>query len=290
MLKHGDLSQIGLSNGSKAVSFYIENNLHYGNCIFIINTENYSYNIYSIKFDQWLFNGMQTNIFDERLANSYARMLFFNENLLIISLKKYLFFYDLTIITQPRLFGVYELVRSRSVSKGYQQHGFVCIEKQDRFLRLLLFGGIGNVAFAQTFTQILVNFKDVIGSINMKQFKNFNKIDISERGLSSNKFNLTNINNENELNILKHNISNCGYTTVLNDNNERLLIVIGGQGPNIRSIVVYNCQTKELFVKDNILPVDCSLYPATIRHSDHIHVVSQTTHFLVNLNALLCFL
>ena len=70
--------------------------------------------------------------------------------------------------------------------------------------------------------------------------------------------------------------------------NERIIIIVGSSVPSVdESIILFNCNTNEWIVKENILPFECEFGPSIIVHNDHIHVMSKQDHFSIYLRILL---
>ena len=119
VLKKNNYRHINIKQGSHTLSFLIENNNKYGNCIVIISACDYydnggdtGYNVYSVDKDEWL---LAKNLDAKKLLNESqfdtdgARALLFDQNVLVISHYAKLYFVDLSNLVKPKLIGTYDL-------------------------------------------------------------------------------------------------------------------------------------------------------------------------------------
>ena len=158
---------IYMSRGLK--SFLIKNDPIYDDCIFIINFApncgDIGYNLYSFKEEKWLFKKNQNQIFHD-LKLPYAQMLLFNNNLLIVSLAKHLYFYNLNDLKKPFLIKKYKI---KTEDKLYLCHQMMCIEKTIDKIEIILFGGNSFLFIDKSFLQITVCLGDNFDINNINQ-------------------------------------------------------------------------------------------------------------------------
>ena len=83
-LKNNTLNNVGISRPDCCLTYFIENDNKYGNCLIVIKNTDIGYNIYSIDKDEWLLenkNKLFANVFKNRFdAGTGARGLLFNQS------------------------------------------------------------------------------------------------------------------------------------------------------------------------------------------------------------------
>ena len=148
-------------------------------------------------------------------------------------------FYDLTDLSKPRLIGIDD----KTHTGGHNYHGMICkfINKDKTGgniidIELLLFGG-----YRKEFIELLIHF-----NFDSKLNSNYELSDINELNFN-NKIKIK--QNKIEINPKYYISTMIGYNTIINSKNERILLIIGGQSYNGKSILLYNCHTNQLFEK-----------------------------------------
>lgn len=86
VVKHNDLQHVNIKKGSNILSFLIENDRKYGDCIGVINSDmltgSVGYNLYCIDSDKWLFsrNYDSLSMFSNKINTENARALMFDQS------------------------------------------------------------------------------------------------------------------------------------------------------------------------------------------------------------------
>ena len=121
-------------------------------------------------------------------------------------------------------------------------HGMSCISncKLRKNITILLFGNMYNInqPSNKSFTKLSINYNCNLSNKNNKWIDNCNII-------------------ENKIQIkCDQNIFSCnnywfGYNSVINEKNERIIIIIGGRNYS-KDISLFNCVTNELIIKKNV--------------------------------------
>ena len=92
-----------------------------------------------------------------------------------------------------------------------------------------------------------------------------------------------------ELFLIKSQTINLfSVNTIINSKYQRIIIMVGGWNDRANSqsnsIILYNCMNHELYIFESVLPLNCSMLPSTLVHNDHLHILQQYRHIIVNLN------
>ena len=163
----------------------------------------------------------------------------------------------------------------------YQRHGMICVSKTFDTIELLLFGtcNSGPIPFYDTFIKIKININIVRNEMNINEADINEYFNITQEKIEVKCKNANRFNKENGW---------FAYNTIVNHKKERVIIVFGADlNEYSKSIILFNCNTNELLIKNyENLYFDWHT-PSTIIHNDHIHVISTDNHLLINLRKLL---
>ena len=269
-----NLAEIGCRYGFNVISFITTKS----NKLVVIQPFNGIYNVYDLETRKWLLHtntndnsnnssgiqGIQgikgfihkLNIFN--FQDIGQRYLFINDNLLIISFKRELHFYDLTNISKPKeiqKFAIKSVIPNQK-NIGYINHGMCLISFRENtaiankqktyFISVLLFGGKGNAPFESTFIRldITVVIQDTDTDTDRGRKMVINKI-LESKIHKMDLFHLS-----KNLLQLYHFSCHC----VENKKNERIVLIIGGFCDNSYetgdSIFLYNVD-KNIIVEKN---------------------------------------
>ena len=133
----------------------------------------------------------------------------------------------------------------------------ICTKKTKENIKILLFGSSSctDNAFLSSFCEISISFVDVnnfnindLYCINFNNFDSIINIDVKSLNIEL---------KPTAKNIIKQYdvIYQFGFQSILNDKNERIIIIIGGLGGAsiyTKSLMLYNCVTKRLDIKQNV--------------------------------------
>ena len=170
-----------------------------------------------------------------------------NIDLLITTYEDALLLYDLSDLSKPRLIGKKQIIDKKYNCKTYAYHCMICLLKNKNNIKILLFGR--GYTYSTNFTK---NIGDTFKEIEIIYNENINNIN------HINKFNIKIKSVENILipnSNYKSNWFRFGYNTIVNSKNERIIIMVGGEGNspnNGKAIGLYNCVTNEMFIKENV--------------------------------------
>ena len=241
-----NLQCIGLGNAHSVHSYLIQNNKY-----LVVFKRALCYNVYDMENDKWLINlgakKLTANI------SSDARSVMINDNLIIISNYKHLYFYFIgdDHITNPILIGQRRL-KARNV--GYLRHGMCIIDfiedkkslndYTSRFkFKIILFGG------RDAHNGVLSSFLylDVWLPYSFKH-KSYLMDDlfINEQLISKRQIKLKNTEK-----IQEYEWSGFGLEVTHNSKNHPVIVIIGGYQMG-KDIHLFNCVTHELAIKRKV--------------------------------------
>ena len=239
------------------------------------------YNVYDFNSKQWLLkkrrtrksenskNSKTNKSFDHRLDIFHLKgigykSLFIDDNILIISHKNKLYFYNLDDILNPRKFCEYKIVNKipNQKNNGYVHHGMCLIDyqfiKNERenicnvFLTVLLFGGQDNVPFESTFTKF-----DIIIAVNSNSNSN-NNSNSNKKMCVASKIKEEKIIDMNLFEVKQNMLDLCYFAChcVRNKDNEIVIVIIGGISDSVYdtgdSIFLYNVNQNTMIAKEGV--------------------------------------
>ena len=267
-----DTSDIGMNKGEYVRSLLIKNDTKYGKCIIVI-VFTARYNVYLMNENKWLFgneNKEMAGLYEMGWMGSF-RTLFFDNHLLIISRKEWLFFYDLTNFDKEM-----KLIKKYDIGDEYQYHGMECIEKNKNNIKIVLIGGYDSGPFFQSFLQCDINIAAT--RENSKNSTNGYEITIEQKQLE---LNLDNVKNELDCDTFTN--FQMQTLNMLNMKNERIIAIIGGINDS-QSLMLFNYDKMSVTRYKDILPRwNFTWACSACIHKNHCHVIIHKGHLLMDL-------
>ena len=213
----------------------------------------YWYNVYDMINDQWLIEPPANEKTLKKSDNNFMQSVLINDKIIITSKARELHFYCIAneYIENPLLIHTYNFKTQdvKYICHGMEIIDFVKLKSDEKLkksekykFKLILFAGMKNYDILSSFLIL-----DIVLSYISNKFKfKLIKVCIDENLVDKKCIKLKNIKELKTTHILRF-----GYQKILNDKNETVLIMIGGDGTGT-SIHLFNCNTKEFTCKDNV--------------------------------------
>ena len=242
-----DLVDIGCKYGLNVISLITSDSSK----LITIRPYNGIYNVYSFGLKSWMIND-DTQVYNKsqifNLGCIGQRYLFINDDILIISYKKQLHFYNMSNVLEPQLIQIHTITSKipGNSKDGYINHGICMINYQfskdckELFSSIIVFGGYGHIPFESSFIQFDIVFDYCLNSNNCNEM-NINAQIIENKIYQVNLFQVSK-------NILQlyHFACHC----VNNDKNEKIIMIIGGLNEGSyesgNCVFLYNVSTSTL--------------------------------------------
>ena len=249
--KFANLNSIQLSSAQHLHSYLVGKNKY---LVVFKNAITTRYNVYDVKNDKWLLTKKK-----KRFQRPGMRNVLINDEIIIESAYNRLNFSYIgnDHITDPIKMHTY-ILKTKNVFYCY--HGmciidFIIIEQEQSYktykLKIVLFGGSENKNY-DFFSSFL--YLDIILS-----YKGITLINLSidEILIDKNEIKLINMNEKTENQKIW---CRFGFECILNDKNEALIVIIGGNKSISRNIHWFNCSTYQLTQHEQVsLLIICNL-------------------------------
>ena len=271
-LKNANIKRIKLKTARYSHSYITQNNKY-----IIVFRNDVGYNIFDISQDKWLkIEGNCKTVIGHYITDYHSRSIFINDELLIFSFKNNIFIFRLSFnnigLTVVKLVAKYY----SNKMTNYNHHGFCCVEWNIREnvildekdvktwtlydLKLLLFGG-DSIPFGKSIVQLNISLE--IPFVNSNQLRNDHiafgdkecNIKVIERHIIKDDMKYSDNGSKYLYNgSLKHaKLCNFGYECAKNDNNESVVIIIGGNKIYNTGLILYNVNQQEISINLAVL-------------------------------------
>ena len=238
-----DLIDIGCRYGLNVISLMTSDSSK----LILIKPYNGVYNVYNFSFKTWMINqGKKIKLKIFNLGGMGQRYIFINDDILVISHKKQLHFYNISNVLEPKLMKNYTITSDipDNTKDGYVHHGMCMINCtlskncKELFCSFIVFGGCGHVPFESSFVQFDVIF-DYCFDVN-------NGMTINPQIIENKIYQVNLFQVSKNLTQLYHFSCHC----VDNDKNEKIVVIIGGFNDDSyetgNCVFLYNVSTSTL--------------------------------------------